>query len=60
MSSVREALRDAVSAFAPAPGEIPLTSPAICGAIFMAIQSQKKRAAEAAEAARPKRRRSAT
>ncbi len=58
--SVREALRDAVSAFAPAPGETPLASPATCEAIFMAIQGQKKRAAEAAEAARPKRRRSVT
>ena len=57
--SVREALRDAVSAFAPAPGEIPLASPATCEAIFMSIQGQKKRAA-AAEAARPKRRRSVT
>jgi xanthine dehydrogenase molybdopterin-binding subunit B len=58
--SVREALRDAVSAFAPAPGEIPLASPATCEAIFMAIQRQRKRAAEAEEAARPKRRRSVT
>ncbi len=45
--SVREAIRDAVAAFAPAPGETPLASPATCEAIFMAIREQRQRAAEA-------------
>jgi xanthine dehydrogenase large subunit len=37
--SVREAIRDAVAAFGPAGGEVPLAVPATCEAIFMAIQS---------------------
>jgi xanthine dehydrogenase molybdopterin-binding subunit B len=36
--SVREAIRDAVAAFGPPGGEVPLASPATCEAIFMAIQ----------------------
>jgi xanthine dehydrogenase large subunit len=36
--SVREALRDAVSAFGPKKGEIALASPATCEAIFCAIR----------------------
>jgi len=35
---VREALRDAVSAFGPKKGEIALASPATCEAIFCAIR----------------------
>jgi xanthine dehydrogenase molybdopterin-binding subunit B len=38
--SVREAIRDAVSAFGPAGGETALASPATCEAIFMAIQKR--------------------
>jgi xanthine dehydrogenase molybdopterin-binding subunit B len=48
--SVREAIRDAIAAFGPAPGEIVLASPATSEAIFMAIQRQRQRAAEAAPA----------
>ena len=36
--SVREALRDAIAAFGPAGGQVPLPSPATCEAIFMAIR----------------------
>ena len=36
--SVREAIRDAVAAFGPAGGEVPLAVPATCEAIYMAIQ----------------------
>jgi xanthine dehydrogenase molybdopterin binding subunit/xanthine dehydrogenase small subunit len=36
--SVREAIRDAVAAFGPAGVEVPLSLPATCEAIFMAIQ----------------------
>ena len=36
--SVREAIRDAVAAFGPPGGEVPLPVPATCEAIFMAIQ----------------------
>ncbi len=36
--SVREAIRDAVAAFGPAGGEVPLALPATCEVIFMAIQ----------------------
>jgi xanthine dehydrogenase molybdopterin-binding subunit B len=36
--SVREAIRDAVAAFAPPGGQTPLASPATCEAIFMAIR----------------------
>ena len=39
--SVREAIRDAVAAFGSAKGEIALTSPATCEAIWMAIQRQR-------------------
>jgi xanthine dehydrogenase molybdopterin binding subunit/xanthine dehydrogenase small subunit len=38
--SVREALRDAVSAFGSRGGEVPLASPATCEAIFAAIRSR--------------------
>jgi xanthine dehydrogenase molybdopterin binding subunit len=40
--SVREAIRDAVAAFGRAGGEIPLSSPATCEAIFMAIHNRSK------------------
>jgi xanthine dehydrogenase molybdopterin binding subunit len=40
--SVREAIRDAVSAFGQSGGEVPLASPATCEAIFMAIQNRLK------------------
>ena len=39
--SVREALRDAVSAFGTRPGEIALASPATCEAIYGAIKARK-------------------
>ncbi|HVO38039.1 MAG TPA: xanthine dehydrogenase molybdopterin binding subunit [Spirochaetia bacterium] len=39
--SVREAIRDAISAFGPAGGEIPLPSPATSEAIFMAIEKRR-------------------
>jgi len=42
--SVREAIRDAVAAFAPGKGEVALGSPATCEAIFMAIREQRRRA----------------
>jgi xanthine dehydrogenase molybdopterin-binding subunit B len=38
--SVREAIRDAISAYGPAGGLVPLPSPATCEAIFMSIQSR--------------------
>ena len=38
--SVREAIRDAVSAFGPPGGEVPLPSPATCEAIFAAVQAR--------------------
>jgi len=38
--SVREALRDAIAAFGPPGGEIPLSSPATCEAIFTAIRNR--------------------
>ena len=38
--SVREAIRDAVSAFGPPGGEVPLASPSTCEAIFNAIQKR--------------------
>jgi len=38
--SVREAIRDAVGAFGPPGGEVPLASPATGEAIFAAIQSR--------------------
>jgi xanthine dehydrogenase molybdopterin-binding subunit B len=40
--SVREAIRDAVAAFGSGKGEIGLSSPATCEAIWMAIQKQRK------------------
>jgi xanthine dehydrogenase molybdopterin-binding subunit B len=40
--SVREAIRDAVAAFAPLGGEVPLPLPATCEAIFMAIQAKRQ------------------
>ena len=40
--SVREAIRDAVAAFAPPGGEVPLPLPATCEAIFMAIRSKRQ------------------
>jgi len=39
--SVREAIRDAVAAFGPAGGQVPLGSPATCEATFMAIQARR-------------------
>ena len=39
--SVREAIRDAISAFGPADGEVALDSPATCEAIFRAIQRRE-------------------
>ena len=40
--SVREAIRDAVSAFGAPGGEVALSSPATCEALFMAIQRRGK------------------
>jgi xanthine dehydrogenase molybdopterin binding subunit/xanthine dehydrogenase small subunit len=40
--SVREAIRDAVAAFGKHGGEVPLSSPATCEAIFMLIQNRLK------------------
>jgi xanthine dehydrogenase molybdopterin binding subunit/xanthine dehydrogenase small subunit len=40
--SVREAIRDAVAAFGPAGGEVPLALPATCEAVFMAVQERRK------------------
>ncbi|HEU0008970.1 MAG TPA: xanthine dehydrogenase molybdopterin binding subunit [Verrucomicrobiae bacterium] len=48
--SVRGAIRDAIAAFGAAPGEIALASPATTEAIFMAIQRQRQRPAEAVPA----------
>ncbi|HVE15522.1 MAG TPA: xanthine dehydrogenase molybdopterin binding subunit [Chthoniobacterales bacterium] len=42
--SVREAIRDAVSAFGPTGGEAPLASPATCEAIFFAIRQRLEKA----------------
>jgi xanthine dehydrogenase molybdopterin-binding subunit B len=39
--SVREALRDAIAAFGPAGGEVPLPSPATSEAIFTAIETRR-------------------
>ncbi len=39
--SVREAIRDAVAAFAPAGGQVPLPLPATGEAIFMAVQARR-------------------
>jgi len=47
--SVREAIRDAIAAYGPAGGQVPLASPATCEAIFMAIQDRLGR-----EPARPR------
>jgi xanthine dehydrogenase small subunit len=41
--SVREAIRDAVAAFGPGAGEVPLASPATSEAIWLAIQQVKAR-----------------
>jgi len=43
--SVREAIRDAVAAFGPPGGQVPLACPATCEAIFSAIQSRRGRRA---------------
>jgi xanthine dehydrogenase molybdopterin binding subunit/xanthine dehydrogenase small subunit len=40
--SVREAIRDAVAAFGPAGGEVPLASPATGEAIFRAIEARRR------------------
>jgi xanthine dehydrogenase molybdopterin-binding subunit B len=40
--SVREAIRDAISAFGKKEHEIELASPATCEAIFAAIQRERK------------------
>jgi len=42
--SVREAIRDAIAAYGPAGGQVPLASPATCEAIFMAIQDRRSEA----------------
>ncbi|MEY2408595.1 MAG: xanthine dehydrogenase large subunit [Verrucomicrobiota bacterium] len=47
--SVREAIRDAVAAFAPLPGQTPLASPATGEAIFMAIRRQRARDGKSGE-----------
>jgi xanthine dehydrogenase molybdopterin binding subunit/xanthine dehydrogenase small subunit len=39
--SVREAIRDAIAAFGPAGGQVPLASPATCEAIFTCIQERQ-------------------
>ncbi len=49
--SVREAIRDAVAAFGSGKGEVALTSPATCEAIWFAIQ--KRREADALESRKP-------
>jgi len=41
--SVREAIRDAVAAFGPTGGEVPLATPATCEAIWFAIQRQREK-----------------
>jgi xanthine dehydrogenase molybdopterin binding subunit/xanthine dehydrogenase small subunit len=41
--SVREAIRDAIAAFGPTGGEVPLKVPATCEAIFTAVQEQKSK-----------------
>jgi xanthine dehydrogenase molybdopterin-binding subunit B len=41
--SVREAIRDAISAFGPPGGEVPLPSPATSEAIFNAVQARRVR-----------------
>jgi xanthine dehydrogenase molybdopterin-binding subunit B len=48
--SVREAIRDAVAAFGPPGGQVPLTTPATSEAIFAAIQRRRAWKAEAVEA----------
>jgi xanthine dehydrogenase molybdopterin binding subunit len=40
--SVREAIRDAVAAFGPPGGAVPLASPATCEAIFAAVQARRR------------------
>ena len=42
--SVREAIRDAIAAFGPPGGEVPLPVPATCEAIFMAIRKRQRAA----------------
>jgi xanthine dehydrogenase molybdopterin-binding subunit B len=44
--SVREALRDAIAAFGPPGGQVPLASPATCEAIFNAIKERTSGAKE--------------
>jgi len=39
--SVREAIRDAIAAFGPPGGQVPLAMPATCEAIYLAIQNVK-------------------
>ena len=39
--SVREAIRDAIAAFGPPGGEVPLPAPSTCEAIFTAIQARR-------------------
>jgi len=51
--SVREAIRDAVAAFGPPGGEVPLALPATCEAIFMAIQKRRPIPAPSHARARP-------
>jgi xanthine dehydrogenase molybdopterin-binding subunit B len=38
--SVREAIRDAIAAYGPKGGQVPLPAPATCEAIFMAIENR--------------------
>lgn len=47
--SVREAIRDAVAAFASCPGEIPLASPATPEMVFTAIREAQRKARPVAE-----------
>jgi len=44
--SVREAIRDAIAAFGPPGGEIPLPVPATCEAIFSAVHRRTSGANE--------------
>jgi xanthine dehydrogenase molybdopterin-binding subunit B len=44
--SVREAIRDAVAAFVPKGGEVPLASPATCEAILAAIDSRRHKSSQ--------------
>jgi xanthine dehydrogenase molybdopterin binding subunit/xanthine dehydrogenase small subunit len=51
--SVREAIRDAIAAFGPGRGEVPLAVPATCEAIWTAIQKRRAGATGTASAPAP-------